>query len=467
MIKFLQSAKGMAMPLALVIMFVVSIVGVTIWHGSASDALQVERDENSAQAYYYAKSGVEIALGRIMENIGSYKPGDEEGPFYGKLGDAAFSTSPTKDANGNDDYNIEFKITMSTVNGEDEFYIRSKGYVRSGGARGVQAASSSLGYKIKRDALVAGGMPPLDMIYSLEDITLDGSSKIVGDTGTNSTERNSVKLAWSTNIEGKLFIGPGGDPDAVIDAKNPSGNLPQGSAVSASVRNYPLPQFPEFPTSIPEQEDISLSGKASKTISEDGYFSKIEIKADTTLTIDTGSGDRIIRVGTLDMPQGHIVLRGTGRLFLYVDDYIFMQGSSTINNNGDSNRAFLYYNGSGDLEWSGNQKVYGSAYINNADLAIGGSASITGHIVSGGDSVNVTGGAAADVRAIYAPYADLKLTGSGEITGVVVAKRISLSGNSRITYNDSMDSYFLEQLEWGSESDLSQENFRVYGEWTD
>ena len=468
-IRILKSEKGFAMVMALVIMLIAAVAGVTLWHVGNTDVLEVERDANEVEAFYLAKSGVEIAVGLIKNNIkvtGDYQPPDAF--FYGKLGDTSFSNTETPD------YSIKFHIDKEG----NDFIIESTGYARTLGAEGTQVAANALGFKISQNNLldrVAGGgggskVPPptLDMIFSLGKIEMIGSPKIVGDTGTNLKDLNSVVFGSSPHsiIEsGDLYIGPGGEWFTVVDFSggSPSTRVPDGSILNLEkVRNYPLPQFPDFPDSLTTKESIELKGNSSMTIANDGYYPKIEISSNTTLEIDTGNANRIIRVGELDV-KGDIVLQGTGRLYLYVENNFDFGGN--INQNGDFKNVVIYYAGANDLRFTGNQKLFGSIYIKNANLTIGGSTGITGHIVTGGNEVEVSGDARAYSRIIYAPAASLNLNGSAAIKGLAVAKDIQLIGNSLIYYDSSMNMDFFNQLDWGTEESSDSSSWQEVGLW--
>ncbi len=461
----LKNEKGLAMAMAIIIGLVVTVSGIVVWQVSSSDTMQVARDEDNTQAFFYAKSGVELAVG-LLQNDPDYLAHGEESVFYGKLGDTAFSSTETAD------YTIKFEIERDN----NDYIIRSTGIVRSGSALGAQAAASALGFRINIQQLeestgVGGGggqMPPLDMIFAIssgtEAININGSSRIEGKTGTNSTAANGVYLsnAGGNRIIGDLLIGPGGISGTVVNrTEKVSGSITNLN----STRNYSLPQFPSFPEFQACETSIILSGSNSWTINSDGCYPKIEVKSNTTLTINTGNGDRIIRVGDLDIAQGHIVLQGTGRLIIYVDNNFNMGGSSTINNNGDFNKVIMYYQGANEIQWTGNQRFFGSVYLKEADLTIGGSTRITGHIVSGAENVEISGNAQAYVRAIYAPHASLVLKQSGAVRGVVVAKDIELIGNCSIIYDDSMNIAFLESLDWGSEECAQTADWRSIGQW--
>lgn len=285
-------------------------------------------------------------------------------------------------------------------------------------------------------------IPPLDMIFSNGDITLSGSARINGTTGTNSTAANSVNFAWSTLVDGDFYVGPGADYNSVINSagwgRTPEDNITGTISNLPAARTYPLPTYPEFPT-LTDRGSFSTPWTPSGQylIEEDGYYTSISATSNRTITIDVGSGTRRIVVGSLSVGQGHIELLGTGSLILYVENTFSLTGSSVINTGGDASKVHMYYSGATDINLAGSTTYNGSIYIESANIRIGGSGGITGHIICGGNSVDVNGAANAYVRALYAPNADASITGSGSISGILVANTITVTGSGSITADNS------------------------------
>jgi len=297
--------------------------------------------------------------------------------------------------------------------------------------------------------------PSLDMIFATDSITLTGSSKIIGDTGTNSTTPGSIDLGWSTKIDGNLLVGPQGDWSEILKVyrDNPLDNVSGSIGNLDKIQEYPLPKYPEFPGDLPYRGNFSTNWVAGEyyLIDSDGYYDTISVFAGRTLTIDLNYGTRIIRVKNLNIQQGHIVLKNAGqngKLILYVDNLFNLTGSSTINNNGDYNRVNLYYSGDNSVTIIGTTKFYGSIYFKQAGLTLSGSNNFIGHIISGSGLVEVSGAAYATVGVVYVPNGTLSVLGSGKIKGIAVAANINVVGTSTITFDDSIDYEFLEQLEW-------------------
>mgnify|MGYP001257717272 CR=1 FL=1 len=109
----IKSQKGSALVLALLIGFLGTIIGMTLYTVSSANAKQVQERSNKLQADYLAKSGVSIALGIIVNNLddnnGDYltdggDPAEYWGGLDGGVGD--FET---------DDYSINLRSNWKTV----------------------------------------------------------------------------------------------------------------------------------------------------------------------------------------------------------------------------------------------------------------------------------------------------------------------------------------------------------------
>ncbi len=304
--------------------------------------------------------------------------------------------------------------------------------------------------------IVSNVPPSLDVIFAKDSIKLEGSSKIKGDTETNSTAPGSIDFGWSTQIEGNLLLGPSADFTKVLKSArpDPKDNITGSVSNLAEPSAYPLPMFPNFPIELPQRDNFSTAEWKESgyyLIDDDGSYDKISVVSNRTLTIDLNYGTRIIRVKNLDIQQGHIELINVdenSKLILYVDDSLKMGGSSTVNNSGDHNKVYMYHLGHENINFSGSTSFFGSIYSKHANITLGASNSVTGHIITGGSSVTVSGNADANVRVIYAPNANLSLLDSGHIKGSAITKSINLSGSCTVVFSDSMDLYFFNQLKW-------------------
>ncbi|HBV97078.1 MAG: hypothetical protein JL50_12635 [Peptococcaceae bacterium BICA1-7] len=484
-----KSQKGMAMIPVLVIIFVASVLGVTVYAASGQELLNAQKDENKIQAYYFARSGVEIAIGLIMNGeCDSMSEGDEK-TYYGDLG-GAFGEDET------DNYTIKFIIGID----ENDYIINSTGIVRTGvSGEAAQAQSSGLGFRINRQAIAAiadggGGEGNIPLtLFADESLSLSGSPRISGNVATNAEAPGSVEFQYSCYlINGDLYIGPGANADEVVTFngwhRGPDTNIPDGDILNLpSALNFPMPEFNSFPGDLENRGNIQTH-HGNYVIGEQGtggndynfgYYDSINIGGSSTVVIKLDGEDRIIRAGNLSITgNSNIVLEGDGKLYLYVENTFNLSGSSRVNYNGDPNSLVMFYQGADALNFSGNTRFSGNIFAQGADVNMTGSNNLTGNIITGGDDVSITGAADAFPRILYAPNADLAVTGSGEVQGVVVVNNCTVSGGSRdaIAAGSSLDTDFFDSLDWGENGPPSlllnpqgQErtpDWRRIGSWT-
>ena len=236
-------------------------------------------------------------------------------------------------------------------------------------------------------------------------------------------------------MEGDLYIGKEGKAEIVVP------NYPH--KISGSIyeldleRLYPLPEFPEHPAELTFRGAYSTRA-TSGTITEDGYYDTIDVY--NPLTIDVGNGIRKIRVKKLAM-QGwsncKIIIVGSGKLELYVDEQITFSGSSHINYGGDIGQIMIYYSGDDSVTISGDSQLHGCYFSKSkaAGLHLTGSGGVNGVIMLNGSEVTIPGGTQAVVSVLYAPDAEVKLTGGGSLSGAIVCESFSASGGTWVAYD--------------------------------
>lgn len=259
------------------------------------------------------------------------------------------------------------------------------------------------------------------------DINLDGSAKIQGDAASIN---GNIDGDWSTKITGNIYLSSGGR------YYSPDINTLGGSvSILNPTYKFEMPTFIEPPTSLVNKGSISLSGVQSATISEDGYYDKITINSGTTLTINVGTGERIIHTKQLDVAQGFINIIGSGKLYIFLDDPFSLRGSSTFNTTNVQNVNIIIKN-SGTIDLQGSAIFKGSIFAENANLSIAGSSSIVGNAVLGGNTVSMTGSTPL-TGTVYAPYANISLQGSSLIKGAIIANSYTGIGATVVIFVES------------------------------
>lgn len=300
----------------------------------------------------------------------------------------------------------------------------------------------------------AGGgfsWPPINTaVHADENITLSGSGTIQGNASTNSANSGAVRMNGGAGITGNLAIGPGGNPDEVVNKPNWHGGV-QGEVFPLDTPyEYELPDFPDLPV-LPTGSSLKTEKWNDPTDfyanQYSGYYiPEISVNQNRSMDIHVGDQDRKIYVGNLNVQNGHINFVGTGQVELFVyNDMNFGSGSSlncnaqgSANNcSGDTSQLMTYYGGSNEFRLAGGQYFNGNLYIESADAKFTGGSKFKGNLITGGDDLEVAGGFEA-VSAFYAPNAYVQFKGGGNLSGYVVSKNYRSTGGTWV-YEDNLD----------------------------
>ncbi|NLI11365.1 DUF7305 domain-containing protein [Pelotomaculum propionicicum] len=426
----INNQKGFALPLALIVMvFFVMLSGALIQYSLSENKMSAV-DLKKMQAHYIAQSGAESVAAYIINNPLSAKNliNKTTDPRV-SLGEGTFAATVTGQADG-------------------PLTIFSTGYVNAYSPD--REITETVSLSMVPQYTSSGTFP--EAIFSNLGFRMDNGT-ITGDIATNSNVSNCLNLSGNPNIYGDLYIGPEGDPaSAVLFPWGEQSTFLHGDVANLSEeRTYELPPFPVFPELPPPAEGGPVSNGVltvgnwpyqNVTISAGAHYTNIKIVSNFTLTIDVGSGESELRVDNLNIESGYIVLQGTGSLKLYVGNSFMLTAGSKVNQNGNPNRLTMYYKGTGAVNPGGDTKFNGLVYVNSADVNITNSGGITGHIVSGGGVVNVSGDASAMVRVLYAPNATVNFTGSGHLKGAIICNNLTMSGGTYVTYDDTNNDTF-------------------------
>lgn len=424
----MKKRKGASLVVVLIIALFMTILGSTALFLSDSEAIKTTKQTDKMKAYYAARSGAD-AMADWMEG----KTITQVNDYLAKATD--WTTLDNQ-------VGLEYKVSIKkSISNASVLNIISEGRYNNIVQKVVlsyQAANDAKEYLFEMAA------------FSEEGLKIDGSSSITYSTSisgpaliTNSISKDSIELIGDPRINGDVLIGKNGNLNEVI--KTPNDSFITGSkSILLANKTYTLPYFPEDNNNLPARPDFTTPTEgAIYLINQDGYYDKIEVVGNRSVTIDTGAAGNIrkIRVRNLDVSQGHINLTGNGKLELYIDDSFVLGGSSSINSSeinkkpiGTNHQSIkAYYKGLNPLNFGGATRFEGSLYIKSANLTLTGSNKVTGNIISGGTNIDISG-ASSTVQTVYAPNAEVNLNGSGKITGSVISKKLILIENSNITY---------------------------------
>ncbi|NMB42995.1 MAG: prepilin-type N-terminal cleavage/methylation domain-containing protein [Clostridiales bacterium] len=311
-------------------------------------------------------------------------------------------------------------------------------------------------------------VPIIDFaLFASGDIVIKPSGTIKGDVVTNANGSNVVKIDYGGKIEGDLALGVGADVETAVQSpKNSNEQHVENVWVQNANRYFPQPVFPDdFPNleKDPNNPNLQFDNwdqiEAPLTKDDSGRYERITIVS--RVQIDVDDEDVIFRTDKLDLSNsGDIVInrQGKGRVYFYVDEEINVRGSSSLNwltsldqslqkhdkllelddiqNPGDPSDVIVFYRGNEKMNIEGGTKLNATVIIKNKPVVLAGSGGITGDIVTGTtETIEITGGADAFVRVLYAPNATIKMTGSGLVRGAIIGKSFEMEGGTKIEYN--------------------------------
>lgn len=280
-------------------------------------------------------------------------------------------------------------------------------------------------------------------VHTEGDITLNGSANIKGHVSTNSTAQNAVYLSSTALIDSSLYIGPGGDPNTVINKQDPSAeNVGLETDAMAEELDYPMPAFPYYPSKDMVGQSINLSGNNPTTLQfndYNGYYiPEIVVKGGNHLTIEV-NGESVLYTSRFEVDQGHVHTTGTGTLRVIVEDTFVVGGNSSVNDEGDASNFYTFYGGTADLSFGGTTVYNAGLFIKTADITITGTNTFKGSLISGGSNVTLSGNAEVNSRVIYAPNSHVSMTGASLINGAVISDTFSASNNSVVDFSEISD----------------------------
>ncbi len=414
----LQSERGSALVLILIVCAVLLLFSATLMTIGTSENVQAKRQEDKQQAYYMARSGVDAVAAWIINNPSSVDQ------LLNKTSD------PIEMAEGN--------VVITVNEGPDNEII-----IQANSTTGNFHETASL-------TMVPGGQGQVNMtfenaVFSKTDIKLYGSAMIRGSAGINSREPGSIYFGWSTGVTGNLFVGPGADIKKVVTGARPDpmDNVNLEVLSLDHTKDIPLPEFPPLPSGLPWRGNFTAGWNPSPpySITQDGEYGDLTVLSE--LRIDVGNGIRTIRVKNFEVSgSGKIILVGSGTLHLYVEDSFVVANGGKVNNGGDPNRLLLVYKGDSKVSVAGDTRVFANCYIERAALFMGGSNAIHGNIICGGlgqdISLDIEGDASAYARVLYAPNSNVSLKGSGKVRGAIVANSFTAEGGTWVEFSQDI-----------------------------
>jgi len=506
----LRKKDGVALITVMMVLLVLTIMlgGLVILTNSNLNQSETTKDHTAA--YYTAESGLTKTVTdfeNYIENLSTQSPALSVSAFVSTIETYVSNHANeqlTLTANQGDTPYADVTLVSDGIqaDGFNQYTITSTGYL------GDLSRTLVKIYKFKYQLNDDGSGFIVDKAVMVQnDFTLTGSSQVIGaPISTYSKADDAINLTWSTKVpaielDASLFDSSGNLIDTGIfeNLQNMNSKITEGglNAVTAldEVFEYPPITMPTYPnpstlSRLPaytiqnSYKLVDSSGNLTKnsymtnnftysipSTSDWYYVPQLIIKGQETFTINVGDTDKFLVVDKLQL-DGYFVIVGSGTLTIYVrgntvatatndeSDRISFNYTSnlSVGSIGSPSKFVVYvdpiYQKSGNtvgpltVRIGGSGTYYMALMAANLNINVNGSGKIYGYIVTGGDTINITGGSSATITLYYAPNALVTISGSGQVNGAIVCESFLGTGNIRVNYSDvSFENFPFEVLD--------------------
>jgi hypothetical protein len=376
---------GFTLAMVLFVVLLLLIIGVGVLSVGAQRRISGVRACSEISARAAADAGLTQGLFAMNQMLEAKTWNDSSLPY------ATGASVPFTDAT------FSYYVTKTSVadSNDDVYTIESVG-------------SSSYASKRVQSTLEMKGLFEY-AIYVAENLTLKSGTTISAynqdaddpplQIGTNSTDSGAVTCKTGVTIDGDIIVGPGGDPDVVIN--NTTEATITGDAYPSLIKN-------KTPTiNVPQAlQDMTSSGSitGTTTLSSAAKYDSINLLGASTdpnkidkVTVD--SNIKIYVTGDLRLGNGDtVVIQPDASLTVFLGGNLYVDNSGAINNLTQDPKKL---------------KIYGLDTCTNIDFKNSG-------IFYG---------------AIYAPQADIHLYNGFSVYGAVVGKSFAQDVNANFFYD--------------------------------
>jgi len=423
----MKRKKGIILGITLMMFLVIAILGTSIMAIVMGKARQANDLEKRTQAYFFARSGVEIAIQYLIDKPSENDSQNKIWILHGNL--------PAPGANSN------FSISEKTREGEWYSNVRNAlEEFRNNEGKGEEVVTAMWQEVEKLNILSLGTASDVTRVvsymgrYTIPDTVFPFALYATGD----------INVKGSSEIIGKI---------GTTDIDNVSGIAEENIVVVEEGINYEYPEFKKCTFSSPNATNAT-------EIKGDGYYIYDKFIESIKITTEL---DKVmtVRINTLVSDKKNpfnIVIDGPGKVELYIDNLSSPNGSINWGNTeGDPGKLSIYYRhtvtkenekavGTIDLsafKMSGTLFIYGEHDLdlkNTPEITFGTSDKsgfkLNGlMIVEGAYDITANGGLHGDNVAtlIYARDSDVVLVGNPKFYGGIVAKTFDSGGNTLLS----------------------------------
>ncbi|MDQ0430534.1 Tfp pilus assembly protein PilX [Planomicrobium stackebrandtii] len=451
-----KSEVGYTLPIVLLILVFFSILGISLI-SITMNSLKLSDSERKDQAVYYiAESGTTVVLSDIdalVDSLSNSQTIQNEQDFFAKLEQDILNSKVINEFEENSGETPFATVTVKLLE-IDENLKERKYEIVSKGEIGTRTRTVGGDFSVSFSAGDQISLPPNLGVFSNDKILLSNGT-IEGNLILNKYSSKGIEISGNPSVKGDIIV-PVASGNNVFSAptwwinENKPAILKEHQLVE-----YPLPPFPEFPINFATMPNMNVGNHkvvSDKNINITSYLvenhkiildknyeiNNITFNSNRKLTFIVNE-DRSIVVNNIS-GSGHLHVEGKGKLTIYLKDNIQIDGNLNPQN---TDNLFIYVGPSKTpsvpktIKSSSYAQFNASVYAKDANLEVVGSAGVTGHLVTGGQSVKFSGGTqgTASGTVVFAPNAAVELTGSGTLRGGVISKTFKMDGGAKVISN--------------------------------
>lgn len=375
-----KGQKGFIFITAVITMGVLLVLGGAHLTMTLSEQRLTMRNYREVLATNLAEAGVEMAIWELNYGGADFLSGE------GWSGtDPTMTVTSFSDANG--EIMGDFTVTVTNPISNNPV-IEATGYTPNISSPLIQQERVRVGMRLAPffdfavfgdEGVEFGSNSGTDSYDS--DLGAYGETNVAanGDIGTNSISNGAMDLASNIEINGDAVVGPGGDPNQVIETGS---NAEITGTQTALGTEKDLPQMTP-PSDLTNRGSISLGGNNTLTVSQSGQYSNITLNSNSTLIINASV--TIYVTGTLSLnSNSQLNITNDSDVTFYVGGTIRMDSNTAINNTSqDPTKLSIYGTDSlTSIDFHSNTALYGAVYARNANVDIASNANIYGSVVA-------------------------------------------------------------------------------------
>lgn len=452
-----EDEKGSGLVLTLMVLLVLSVLGVSIGTLALGSYRLSDANRDDASAYYVAEAGAVAAYETIQEEVlGAYENNATEGSFYHQVSAIVGAQNGQSPVDFGEQFGSEPVAMIATAQEDAKTYtLTSTGEV-DGKTRTV-TKQFTVNW-VEKNTGGGGGLPALPANAAL--LTQGGieisNGTLQGDLYTHSVEPKSFQISGNPTFASATLFYPNAleDPEALLAYPSWYKSLPklEPRAEAWDVGTYRalLNQIsaPDITGKLPAknsgthqvqdgQGNVKVTNHQAAgyelELASDVYIPEMTSNSNRSFSIDTGGANRTIVVDALDL-GGDVHFEGAGTLTIVVkNSFHINNGGISINADGAPSKVTIIYLGNAALDLGKIKLMNANLIVKNAD-AKANNTSLNGVFLTGGSTVELSGGGTGSNLMLLAPNAAVSLTGSYAINGTVAAKTFAMGGGTSLSY---------------------------------